>query len=338
MVKDGQSESKPAGIIDSLGIGFSLVARRPVLLLIPILLDLFLWLGPPLSISPIASDLAEQVESVLVSAELEGADPIYENFERNVEEIFQSYNVFSALSTWPLGVPSLQAGREVSSSSLGTREAINIHHSTQFLAWLFALALMGLLLGSAYLDPLARLARDRRMALRGLFGRVWIKWLRILGLLLGVLASGFLVSIPFFLVLQLMLILIPPVATLILFAGIGLGVWLLFHLFFSVHGILADELSVRQAALQSVVLVRFHRFSTVGLLIVANVINLGVLNLCAAPPTDSWIRLAGIVGNAFVATGLAAATFVFYSERVSYPAASDAQSGNRATETDPEFF
>ena len=60
-VMQAQMDSRPRGIIDSLGIGFSLVARRPILLVIPLLLDLFLWLGPRLSISTIASELALQL-------------------------------------------------------------------------------------------------------------------------------------------------------------------------------------------------------------------------------------------------------------------------------------
>jgi hypothetical protein len=34
------------------------------------------------------------------------------------------------------------------------------------------------------------------------------------------------------------------------------------------------------------------------------------------PTSDSWTLLIGIVGNGCIATGLTAATFVFYRERI----------------------
>ncbi len=47
----------PLGLIDTLSSGFKVVQRRPWLILPPILLDLWLWLGPRWSIQPLADSL-----------------------------------------------------------------------------------------------------------------------------------------------------------------------------------------------------------------------------------------------------------------------------------------
>src|SRR5262249_39286186 len=57
-----EAEPPIPGVIDTLTDGFQLVNRAPVLLLVPVLLDLLLWLGPKLSVA----DLAERAPGRLV--------------------------------------------------------------------------------------------------------------------------------------------------------------------------------------------------------------------------------------------------------------------------------
>ena len=45
--------TRPPGVIDTLTAGYSVVNRSPWVLLIPILLDVFLWLGPQISLAPV---------------------------------------------------------------------------------------------------------------------------------------------------------------------------------------------------------------------------------------------------------------------------------------------
>src|ERR1044071_10211247 len=46
-----EAEPSVPGVIDTLTDGFQLVNRAPGLLLVPVLLDLLLWLGPKLSVA-----------------------------------------------------------------------------------------------------------------------------------------------------------------------------------------------------------------------------------------------------------------------------------------------
>jgi hypothetical protein len=62
--------------------------------------------------------------------------------------------------------------------------------------------------------------------------------------------------------------------------------------------------------------VQRHRLSAVALLLSVVVINLGLGAIWHLPPSQSWMRLLAIAGNAFISTGLAAATFVYYQEHV----------------------
>jgi hypothetical protein len=307
-----EMDSRPSGVIESLGTGFSLAARRPVLLLIPLLLDLFLWLGPRLSISPIASEVT------LPSPPVTGEPP--ENsallFEQNTAEILGSYNLFSALSTWPLGTPSLLAGDDTGQGPLGTPSTIEVKTVGGLLAWFAALVVLGLLLGTAYLSLVAHSAKSDRTGFHYWARRVWIDWARIVGFVIVTLVAAFLISVPFFLAVEIVSLWAAPLASLGLLIGVGLGMWGLFHLFFVAHGILLHRNGVREAMKRSISLVRQNRLSAAGLLVVAVVISLGLSMIWSLPPSESWTRVVGIAGNAFVSTGLAMATFVFYQDRI----------------------
>ena len=310
MVKE-RTESAPLGIIDCLSTGFGAVAQKPLLLLIPLLLDAFLWLGPRLSITPIAAKLASQLGSVAGATNGNSAAL----FEQNVSEILGSYNLFAALSTWPLGAPSLVAGNATENGPLGSQLTIGVQSAQAFLGLLLALVLAGLLVGSLYLGLVARHVGEKGESTRTWVSRVWLYWARILALAFTVVVVAFFVSVPFFLAVELIAMILAPLASLVLLAGVAMGMWGLFHLFFATHGILLHGMGVRRAIYSSVALVRQYRFSAVGLLLVAVVIGLGLTTVWNMPPSNSWMRLIAIIGNAFVNTGLVTATFVYYRER-----------------------
>jgi hypothetical protein len=306
------TDPAPLGIIDSLSAGFSVVAQKPVLLLIPLLLDMFLWLGPRLSIAPIASELAADLQAVAENT----TDNSTLLFEQNTTEILGSYNLFAALSTWPIGAPSLLAGNNVESNPIGSRVTIELTAIKEVLAWLLGLVVMGLLAGSLYLGLIARWTSEDPSKLRSWVGAVWVYWIRIIAFVSAVLIGAFLLSVPFFLAVEIVALITAPLASLMLLIGIGLGMWLLFHLFFAPHGILMYGIGVRQAINSSIILVRRYRLSAAGLLLISVVISLGLTTIWDIPTSRSWLRLIAIAGNAFVNTGLVTATFFFYQERI----------------------
>jgi hypothetical protein len=306
-----QTQTSPPGIIESLSAGFNAVAQKPVLLLIPLLLDLFLWLGPRLSMAPVVSDL----KKIIGATAAQTADNRPALFDQNVDHILDSYNLFSALSTWPLGTPSLLAGNKAGSGPLGSPGTIAIKAMGELAAWMLGLVLAGLLLGSLYLGLIARSTQGDPPSLSTWASHTWLYWGRIVALVFLVLVGAFLLSVLFFLTVEIIAMVTAPLASLALLVGIGMGMWGLFHLFFAAHGILLNNLGVRQAVRNSVSIVRRYRISSAGLLLVAVVIGLGLANIWNIPPSESWMRLIAIIGHAFVNTGLVTATFFFYRER-----------------------
>ncbi len=323
---ESPTEAAPLGVIDSMSAGFSAVAQKPGLLLIPLVLDLFLWLGPKLSLAPLAPELARWLRAITGATVGNSA----ELFQQNVAEILGSFNLFAALSTWPLGTPSLLAGNDPGTGPLGAPLTIQVGGLDELLTWLLGLILAGLLLGSLFLGLIARRIGGQRAGFKGWVRLVWLYWARIVAFVFVVLVGAFLLSVPFFLAMEIVAMVLAPLASLLLLVGVGMGMWGLFHLFFAVHGILLDGLTVPEAIGNSVALVRRYRFSSVGLLLVAVIISLGLSTIWNMPPSKSWLRLVAITGNAFVDTGLAAATFVFYRERTASAPRQDEQGDKRS--------
>ena len=86
--------------------GFNAVANHVYLILPPILLDVFLWLGPRLSLerilSPMIADMTATFEK-LGNADL--AQAMTTSIDLG-KEFAQQYNFFSLLRTLPVGIPA----------------------------------------------------------------------------------------------------------------------------------------------------------------------------------------------------------------------------------------
>ena len=116
----------PMGVIDALGHGLQAVATHLPLLILPLVLDVFLWLGPQLSIAPL---LGQALAFVRANPDFASAlnqqlpDP--DALPELVAQVGESANLFGFLSTAPMGVPSMMAGRGALLTPLGASLQIN---------------------------------------------------------------------------------------------------------------------------------------------------------------------------------------------------------------------
>lgn len=93
----------PAGVIESLGIGFETVVSHIWLIVIPVLLDVFLWAGPRLTMAPLALRFTAVFDAL---QQQNGGAPGAVDIQF-VNGLGERLNVFALFSTAPVGVPSL---------------------------------------------------------------------------------------------------------------------------------------------------------------------------------------------------------------------------------------
>jgi hypothetical protein len=305
-------------IIDSLSAGFNTVTKRIWLILVPVVLDVYLWLGPRLSIAPVVQRLLP----LFTAPPGMGADyqqMMIQNREL-LQEMGQSVNLFSMLSTSVPGMPTLITGTTPQAAFLHLAPVVWKGQSL----WVYGVAvvvlwLSGLLIGSLYLAAVGHSVRaDDPVAsdsAGGFLSRVWFVWGRVtlLAVLVGMLIA--VIALPLSLVLGLLALLNMNLALIGLTLLMGTALWIGFYLVFVIPAIVANRTGIRRAIWNSLNVVNRNFWATLGLVLLSLLINSGFSIIWQRMSTGSWLTFVAIAGNAYIGTGLVAATLVFYRSR-----------------------
>jgi hypothetical protein len=316
-IPTSQMPKPPLGVLGALRAGFAVVNNRFELALFPLALDLFLWLGPKLSLKPLMASLIVALEPVAAAYRTDAQmTQQLDQLRSMLTAVGNQYNLFSVLSTAPLGVPSLIASRMPESTPAGVPQPVwLVANPFLHLGLYIVFSLAGLFLGAVYFNCIAQQVRAQRLDLRQLLREVWGDWARLLAFaVLAALALG-LVLVPVWVVGGLVAAFIPPVAVLLLVVSITVVMWAVFYLGFTVpamslqrrglFGALWDSLRVAQSTLPA----------TAGLYSVLFLVSLVLSAIWNLVTPDSWVMLAAVGGNALVSTAMVAAAFAFYQDR-----------------------
>ena len=323
-------ETAALGVIGCVRAGFELVGRNLWLLAFPIALDLLLWLGPRLSISPLLQTLIAFFKVQF------GSDPSVvpqvSQLGNLLEQLGQRFNLMSLLSGLPLfTIPSLLSG--LATEAISPLGDARVHMMTGLFSsflWAAGLLCLGLILGILFLNSLAR----RVVAMRPIpkpslspqedagegpgSGEEshFIRLVRVFLFVGGVLVIVACLLPVWALVFGMAAVIAPLLGVAVWVLSVGLVGYLCLHLLFVVHSVLLGGRGLIRAIWESVVLIHAQLPSVAGLVALIVIIHQGLGQVWALPSSDSWLLLVGILGNACIATGLTAATFVFYEQRI----------------------
>lgn len=300
----------PPRLMNSVVAGFNTVAGHIQLILIPLLLDIFLWFGPHLRVNDLFKPVInEWMNSVMQMGSADMTQLVVEN-RKVFQELFQSLNLFSLVRTWPIGVPSLIAPLGAMDTPFGAapiQEITTIRMA--FLAWLGILVL-GIVIGSLYFLAVAFFSADTRpqpsvkWALKGI--------IQTFSLTIAVLIALIALMIPAALVLSVSAMISPGIAQIILLVITFFMLWSVLPLVFSPHGIFSYGQSALVSILTSARLVRHFMPGTGMFVLILILLSEGLDVVWRAAPSNSWMTLVGIAGHAFVTTSLVAASFIYY--------------------------
>lgn len=290
-------------IIDTLSEGFRIVTRRLWIIIVPVALDTFLWLGPKLSVAPVIRDALATIEEATRTM-APGDTSLATSFQTMAEELQATIgqtNLFALLAWGRLGMPSVASLRPINPE---VDRIIEVTGGLQMFGLQIALLLVGLLLTCIFLSLLGREVRGEGVRLGSVAQSVPRYWLRLVAI---VVPLGIGLVIAFSTVLML-----GPLA----FIVFALVAWLLLYLSFVPQAITMAEESPLRALWLSFSIVRNNFWATIGLILLTNVIGSGLALLWhGVMNTPSGVMIA-ILGNAYVGSGLTAALFIFYRDRV----------------------
>lgn len=305
----------PLGIIGSIIAGFELVNTQLGLVLLPLALDLWLWLGPRLSILPLAEQAAGMLDQLLVGPDAEALRPSVAGLQRSLLELGERQNLFGYLSTAPLGLPSLLAARGTNDTPFGPAVLWKIDNPLVYLVLVGMLVVAGLWAGALFFGLLAQQAGEGRVDVARLARQVWGDWVRFIALSVLLALVALVLGAPLLFLSALMDLISPALGSLLSIIGATLLLWALIFGGFAPHGVTLQRRGLRGALWDSVRLVRSSLPQTAGLYASLMVLNLGLGLVWAVPAGGSWWMIFGVGGHALVTTALYAATFVYYKDR-----------------------
>jgi len=301
------------GVIETLSAGFDLVRRRIWLILVPVVLDVALWIAPRLSIFNLIQGSMHSLAAMMA------ASP---DIAANAQDIMQvwdamarSMNLLWFLSSPLVGsMPSLKVDDSIRFFGLH-KMVLEVPGGTTLLMLLFILLLFALLIAVLYLELIGQQVRDGHNDLVQLFSRLGRDWLRfITASVLSVLAWVF-VLVPSLMVAVIFASLVPLLGLLgLLFVGV-LVWWVAIYLAFVPTAIILNEDGVMRAILGSIGVVRRNFGAAFRLLLLQFIITLGLTYVWQLLSQNAVGTLVAIVGNAFVGTGITAAIFIYYRDR-----------------------
>ena len=296
----------PPGLLATLMAGFDSVANHIAVILPPVLLDLFLWLGPHLHLKEFLQPLIDGLPS-LASA-FPSSLPDLATLQTAWTDIADKFNLFVILRTFPVGTTSLLTFEMPVQNPLGVPAGLDAGSFIGILGWVLFLVFMGWIIGALYYYWVSK------VALRPEVRSLWKSLQQAVLLSLIWMGLLFFFGLPALLLLSVLAAISSVLGQVVLFAGALILIWLLMPVFFSAHGIFTLQLDALRAILNSLRMVRFTLPNTGLFLLIFVVLNQGLNFLWKTPSQDSWWMLVGIAGHAFVSTALLAASFIYYRD------------------------
>ena len=311
---DRQTLPPPPGIIGSLRAGFDAITTHIALILMPLGLDLLLWLGPHLSMDVIVQPVLKQATSLASGSGLQPEDvravlDLYTQF-------FAHFNLLVVLRTFPIGISSLMSGRLPTQTPLGSPALLQVDSPGQLMGLIVLLTLAGWMLGALYFRSVAALVIPESLAdAAPTAGRALIQTL-FYSLLCAILIWTLGLPVVFLVYLLFAVNAWLGQAVLLLFGFVSL--WLIVPLFFSPHGMFVRKQNAVASFLGSFQMTRFTLPSTSLFVLTVLLIGMGLNVLWSVPTDDSWLALVGILGHAFITTALLASSFIYYQQMTSW--------------------
>jgi hypothetical protein len=312
MVRKEDKLTTLPGVFSTLSAGFELTTRYLWLMVIPVLLDLFLWIGPRLSFRPLFEALFAQLPAESLQM-----------IPATLLEAYEGINFFTYLSVPLLGVPALMTGLTPEKTPIQPA-ILERAGMGEWFGYLTLLTLGGLLLAAVYYSLIAYALRRMAAIAAGVSSpleagrftrRAGRTWLRLIGLTALTLALFMAVLIPVTLLAGFASLISQAIATLLILAAVMILLWVLMFLSYTPQGMTLNPRAFLPAMGESIRLFRGALPASVGLLFVVTLARrvLGLVLLSA--DSGTWVTGINLLAHAYISTALIVALFIFYRDR-----------------------
>ena len=308
MRQSPQAESeRKTGLIAALSTGFDLTTHHIWIILLPLVLDVFYWIGPRLSIEK----LIEESAAVLKE------QPAFADMADQMLQIGSRFNLFTSLSLPIIGIPALMGGI-VPEQTPVEPAIVQIEDSFSWLVLFLGLSLLGLVFTTLYFVLISYVMQEQKIDARSNLAlyskRLFVSYIRLIGLGIVFIICLLVVWIPIISVAFLAGLVNSSLFYLVMMLGLAFFVLIVTYLSLSIPAIVFANRTVINAIRESISLVHNNLPSMMGLLLIVVLIGSVTNLLWHLADNGSWMTLVSIAGNAFISTALVMAIFIYYRD------------------------
>jgi len=202
-------------VFAALKEGFTILSTHLYLMLFPLGLDLFFLFAPRFTIRTFAMQALDQFNSLTQLAG-QSTDTIKQVLD-SVRTYFEYFSLTSALRTYPVGVPSLLAGRPLAANPFGTLRVLDITDPGQIFLVVLGFSVIGLMIGTLYF--IASRNATVTMTKKQRLGNILKNFGNLFFLSVIYIVVGFIISMPIMIIYGLFTAISPIIGIVIYFVA-----------------------------------------------------------------------------------------------------------------------
>jgi hypothetical protein len=302
-------------VIQALLSGFNTIASKPYLILLPVILDLFLWLGPAWRVVDAFRPFIQGLSNI---PNMIGSDyaEMVQSYQDLLQEVLNNFNLATSLRTLPIGVPSLMVGELPFINPMGHPFIIDLKTNLQVVALWLLFLLFGFFLGNFYFQNISRqvMPSNEKETIKDSF-RIFLQIILMPILLLFILL---ILSIPVLFLVTVVTLINPVFGEFVIFVVGVIILWVLMPLIFTPHSIYLYKQNLIAAMMTSISVVRVSMGRTAWFVLASFVLIRGLDILWRSPAVDSWFLLIGILGHAFIVSSVIASSFHYFLDATKF--------------------
>lgn len=318
-----------SGVNETVASGLSLSVARPWLLIIPILLDVFLWVGIQIPITRITTPLAELMtdqggengelaaEQLALLGETSRINDLIGSMIPSVFSGLSRDNLFNLVAA--IFAPGLTNGidrRELATVwtdlGMGLQDPGSV---TGILGLTFLFLVVASLVTVSWRVPLAMAVARRELDAGELIAYILRAWVRFLALIGLILIGACILFVPLMLIAGFLLLLGLNLAALVALLLVMAGSLVAIYARFVLESIILDDIGPLSALKRSALITQAFFGPTVRFSIATVLLATGALRLWDVMISSPTGLPIAILFNSFLGTGLAVASMMFYYDR-----------------------
>lgn len=295
------------GVIDSVATGFQITSRHFRFLLVPVALDLVIWLGPRVSIEPLLNRVLGLGSSPLSGLSTTGAPA--------TDQVASSFAGLNLMGLIAIAMPS--SSRSVFGGPGEDGAAITVGTWPLAFAVVAVLVSAGFLIGALYRSTVVQgVTRSTSWNVDDVF-RTFVdaapRYVRLLLIIVVAAMTGLVITS---VLVGMLDAVIPGAGGVAVTLLTGFILWLVILFFLAESAVFVSGFGALASLRASAQIVRTFIWPSVGLFFVLRVIGFGMGIIWGRVGDASVVTIAAIGGNAYIATGLTVAAMIYYRDRV----------------------